>query len=101
MTRSNSRPRDFWPSKSYLLFLSPCFTGCVRTYERTGDQAGGRDILITAIEQSQSNAYWHCRLTFQLAALHTSVMDYQVDTDTLKLHMQEFVHLYLKEVYIT
>ena len=32
-----------------------------KTYERTGDQAGGRDVLISAIESSQGNAYWHCR----------------------------------------
>ena len=31
---------------------------------------------MSAISGSQSNAYWHCRLTFQLASLHTSVMDY-------------------------
>jgi len=43
----------------------------------TGDQVSGRDILISAIDLSQSNEYWHCRLAFQLASLHTSVMDYQ------------------------
>ena len=32
--------------------------------------------MMSAISGSQSNAYWHCRLTFQLASLHTSVMDY-------------------------
>ena len=40
---------------------------------------GGRDVLISAIEHSQSSAYWHCRLTFQLAQLHADprVLDYQ------------------------
>jgi len=47
-----------------------------KTHDRTGDQAGGRDVLISAIELSQSNEYWHCRLTFQLASLHTAVLDY-------------------------
>ena len=51
----------------------------LRTYERTGDMPGGRDVLISAIEHSQSSAYWHCRLTFQLAQLHVDprVLDYQ------------------------
>lgn len=50
-----------------------------KTYERTGDMPGGRDVLISAIEHSQSSAYWHCRLTFQLAQLHADprVLDYQ------------------------
>ena len=51
----------------------------LRTYERTGDMPGGRDVLISAIEHSQGSAYWHCRLTFQLAQLHADpqVLDYQ------------------------
>ena len=50
-----------------------------RTYERMGDMLGGRDLLISAIEHSQGSAYWHCRLTFQLAQLHADpqVLDYQ------------------------
>ena len=43
---------------------------------KSGDQAGARDILLAALESSQAQPYWHCRLTFQLAALHTSVLDY-------------------------
>ena len=44
-----------------------------------GDMPGGRDVLIYAIEHSQGSAYWHCRLTFQLAQLHADprVQDYQ------------------------
>ena len=51
----------------------------IRTYERTGDMPGGRDVLISAISASQGSAYWHCRLTFQLAQLHADpqVLDYQ------------------------
>ena len=30
--------------------------------EKLGDQAGGRDMLLTAIDHSQNNSYWHCRL---------------------------------------
>ena len=46
------------------------------TMVRSRDQAGARDILLAALESSQAQPYWHCRLTFQLAALHTSVLDY-------------------------
>ena len=41
-----------------------------------GDQTRARDILLAALESSQARPYWHCRLTFQLAALHSSVLDY-------------------------
>ena len=47
-----------------------------KVLELSGDQAGGRDILLAALDTSQTLPYWHCRLTFQLSSLHTSVMDY-------------------------
>ena len=42
----------------------------------SGDPTGGRDILLSALDSSQAMSYWHCRLTFQLASLHISVLDY-------------------------
>ena len=45
-------------------------------FEGGGDRAAGRNVLMTALEGSRASQYWHCRLTFQLAALHTSVQDY-------------------------
>jgi len=47
-----------------------------RMFEGGGDRAAGRNVLMTALEGSRASQYWHCRLTFQLAALHTSVQDY-------------------------
>ena len=47
-----------------------------KTLVMSGDPSGGRDILLSALDSSQALSYWHCRLTFQLASLHISVMDY-------------------------
>ena len=29
-----------------------------------------------AVEMSQNNSYWHCRLLFQLASIHAAEKDY-------------------------
>ena len=33
---------------------------------------GARQVLRKAVEMSQGNPYWHCRLLFQLAGIHAS-----------------------------
>jgi MAternally-affected-uncoordination protein len=35
-----------------------------------------RQVLRKAIEMSQQNSYWHCRLLFQLASIHATEKDY-------------------------
>ena len=76
----NSRLINFDLSFLHLLAAISILMNLFRTYERTGDMPAGRDVLISAIEQSQSSAYWHMRLTFQLAQLHAHprVLDYHV-----------------------
>jgi len=35
-----------------------------------------RQVLRKAVEMSQNNSYWHCRLLFQLASIHAAEKDY-------------------------
>jgi len=48
-----------------------------KVQEKSGNQQKGQQVLTRALEASQTSEYWHCRLTFQLASLHTSMTDYQ------------------------
>lgn len=33
-------------------------------------------VNLQAVEMSQNNSYWHCRLLFQLASIHAAEKDY-------------------------
>jgi len=46
-----------------------------KTYEKEGNTANAKQILSKAMELSQPSPYWHCRLLFQLAQLHTAGKD--------------------------
>ncbi len=37
---------------------------------------GARQVLRKAVELSQQNTYWHCRLLFQLASIHAAEKEY-------------------------
>lgn len=45
-------------------------------YEQQRQSALSKPILRKAIELSQHNVYWHCRLIFQLAQIHATEKDY-------------------------
>ena len=90
----NSRLINFDLSFLHLLAAISILMNLFRTYERTGDMPAGRDVLISAIEQSQGSAYWHMRLTFQLAQLHAHprVLDYHHQSLSL-IQSQHFDHV--------
>ncbi|KAK7586267.1 hypothetical protein V9T40_004143 [Parthenolecanium corni] len=52
-------------------------------YEQQNQPNLSRPILRKAIELSQTNVYWHCRLIFQLAQIHAIERDYESATGLL------------------
>ncbi|XP_066249713.1 MAU2 chromatid cohesion factor homolog [Euwallacea similis] len=51
-----------------------------------------KSILRKAIELSQHNVYWHCRLIFQLAQMHATEKDYAVATSLLGVGV-DYAHI--------
>ncbi|XP_074651649.1 MAU2 chromatid cohesion factor homolog [Tubulanus polymorphus] len=61
-------------------------------YEKQGQMHPVKAILRKAIEISQQSAYWHCRLLFQLAQLHTLEKDFVSASELLGVGA-EFSHV--------
>lgn len=55
-----------------------------KLHEKRGNQQAGQVILVQALEASQTNEYWHCRLTFQLASLQAGMSDFTAAHSTLQ-----------------
>ena len=47
-----------------------------QAYSQASNPQGAAQVLNSAMEQSTTQDYWHCRLSLQLASLHTSLQDY-------------------------
>ena len=47
-----------------------------QAYIQASNPQGAAQVLNSAMEQSTTQDYWHCRLSLQLASLHTSLQDY-------------------------
>ncbi|XP_074034188.1 mau2 sister chromatid cohesion factor isoform X3 [Leptinotarsa decemlineata] len=52
-------------------------------YEQQNQISLSKPILRKAIELSQHNVYWHCRLIFQLAQIHATEKDYTLASSLL------------------
>ncbi|CAB0007676.1 unnamed protein product [Nesidiocoris tenuis] len=54
-------------------------------YEQIKQKKLSQSILRRAIELSQHSVYWHCRLLFQLAQIHSSQRDYELACSLLSV----------------
>ncbi|XP_014285477.1 MAU2 chromatid cohesion factor homolog [Halyomorpha halys] len=54
-------------------------------YEQQNQKPLSKSILRKAIELSQHNVYWHCRLLFQLAQIHATEKDYELACSLLSV----------------
>ncbi|XP_065168377.1 MAU2 chromatid cohesion factor homolog [Atheta coriaria] len=61
-------------------------------YEQQKQSNLSKPILRKAIELSQHNVYWHCRLIFQLAQIHATEKDYQVASSLLSVGV-DYAHI--------
>ncbi|KAK4885328.1 hypothetical protein RN001_001599 [Aquatica leii] len=61
-------------------------------YEQQKQLALSKPILRKAIELSQHNVYWHCRLIFQLAQIHATEKDYQLASSLLGVGV-DYAHI--------
>ncbi|KAK5637722.1 hypothetical protein RI129_000102 [Pyrocoelia pectoralis] len=61
-------------------------------YEQQKQLAPSKHILRRAVELSQHNVYWHCRLIFQLAQVHASEKDYQLASSLLGVGV-DYAHI--------
>ncbi|XP_022913885.1 MAU2 chromatid cohesion factor homolog [Onthophagus taurus] len=61
-------------------------------YEQQSQSALSKPILRKAIELSQHNVYWHCRLIFQLAQIHATEKDYQLASSLLGVGV-DYAHI--------
>ncbi|XP_044745228.1 MAU2 chromatid cohesion factor homolog [Coccinella septempunctata] len=61
-------------------------------YEQQQQIALSKPILRKAIELSQHNVYWHCRLIFQLAQIHATEKDYQLASSLLGVGV-DYAHI--------
>ncbi|XP_014603570.1 PREDICTED: MAU2 chromatid cohesion factor homolog [Polistes canadensis] len=61
-------------------------------YEQQQQPSLSKPILRKAIELSQHNVYWHCRLIFQLAQIHTSEKDFVAANGLLSVGV-DYSHL--------
>ncbi|XP_018334561.1 MAU2 chromatid cohesion factor homolog, partial [Agrilus planipennis] len=61
-------------------------------YEQQKQPALSKPILRKAIELSQHNVYWHCRLIFQLAQIHAAEKDYQLASSLLGVGV-DYAHI--------
>ncbi|KAI4468593.1 hypothetical protein MML48_2g00000777 [Holotrichia oblita] len=61
-------------------------------YEQQKQMALSKPILRKAIELSQHNVYWHCRLIFQLAQIHATEKDYQLASSLLGVGV-DYAHI--------
>lgn len=61
-------------------------------HEQQSQSNQSKPILRKAIELSQHNIYWHCRLIFQLAQIHTSEKDYELASSLLGVGV-DFAHI--------
>lgn len=61
-------------------------------YEQQEQIAHSKKVLRKAIELSQHNVYWHCRLIFQLAQIHANEKDYQLASSLLGVGV-DFAHM--------
>ncbi|XP_030765190.1 MAU2 chromatid cohesion factor homolog isoform X3 [Sitophilus oryzae] len=60
--------------------------------EQQNQIAASKPILRKAIELSQHNVYWHCRLIFQLAQIHAIEKDYTLASSLLGVGV-DYAHL--------
>lgn len=60
--------------------------------EQQKQLALSKPILRKAIELSQHNVYWHCRLIFQLAQIHATEKDYQLASSLLGVGV-DYAHI--------
>ncbi|XP_063921855.1 MAU2 chromatid cohesion factor homolog isoform X2 [Zophobas morio] len=61
-------------------------------YEQQQQISLSKPILRKAIELSQHNVYWHCRLIFQLAQIHATEKDYQLASSLLGVGV-DYAHI--------
>ncbi|XP_017785266.1 PREDICTED: MAU2 chromatid cohesion factor homolog [Nicrophorus vespilloides] len=61
-------------------------------YEQQKQLNLSKPILRKAIELSQHNVYWHCRLIFQLAQIHATEKDYQLASSLLSVGV-DYAHI--------
>nr|CAH7753038.1 unnamed protein product [Callosobruchus chinensis] len=61
-------------------------------YEQQEQIALSKPILRKAIELSQHNVYWHCRLIFQLAQIHATEKDYTLASSLLGVGV-DYAHI--------
>lgn len=61
-------------------------------YEQQNQKNHSKSILRKAIELSQHNVYWHCRLLFQLAQIHASERDYELASSLLSVGV-DYAHI--------
>ncbi|XP_065210046.1 MAU2 chromatid cohesion factor homolog [Planococcus citri] len=61
-------------------------------YEQQSQSNLSKPILRKAIELSQHNVYWHCRLVFQLAQIHATEKDYESASRLLEVGV-DYAHI--------
>ncbi|CAG9836755.1 unnamed protein product [Diabrotica balteata] len=61
-------------------------------YEQQDQISLSKPILRKAIELSQHNVYWHCRLIFQLAQIHATEKDYTLASSLLGVGV-DYAHI--------
>lgn len=61
-------------------------------YDQQKQSNLSKPVLRKAIELSQHNVYWHCRLIFQLAQIHATEKDYQLASSLLGVGV-DYAHI--------
>lgn len=61
-------------------------------YEQQSQSNLSKPVLRKAIELSQHNVYWHCRLIFQLAQIHATERDYELASSLLGVGV-DYAHI--------
>lgn len=74
-----------------------------KVYEEQNQLTLAKPILRKALQISQHNVYWHCRLLFQLAQLHANDREYSVASELLAVGVEmteETNTTYLKVLFL-